>query len=70
MAAQRRDVGRAAVPDLFGPACLCLGCTMRAGCDDRNLHSRDSLLAWVNGYSVGCSEYVPERFRGIKGVRP
>ena len=70
MAAQRRDTGRAAVPDLFGPACLCLGCTLRGGCDDRNLHSRDSLLARVNGYSVGCGHYRPEWYRGIEGVKP
>jgi hypothetical protein len=69
MAAQRRDTGRADVPDLFGPACLCNGCSV-VRCADRDLHARDSLLAWVNGYSVGCSEYQPETWRGIEGVRP
>lgn len=69
MAAQRSDSGRASVPDLFGPASLFEQCKVRGGCDDRNLHSRDSLLAWVNGYSVGCSQYRPEWFRGIEGVR-
>ena len=69
MAAQRRDTSRAAVPDLFGPSSLCEGCKLRGQCSDRNLHSRDSLLAWVNGYSVGCGSYAPEWFRGIEGVR-
>lgn len=69
-AAQRSDASRATVPDLFGPACLCNGCKVQGRCRDYNLHNRNSLLAWVNGYSVGCSEYVPEWYRGIEGVRP
>ena len=68
--AQRGESARAAVSGVFGPGCLCDGCKLQRGCKDCNLYSRDSLLAWVNGYSVGCSEYVPEWFRGIEGVRP
>lgn len=70
MAAQRRDAGRAQVPDLFGPSCLCTGCTLRHRCKDYNLHNRDSLLAWIRGETRSCSEYQPEWFRGLEGVRP
>lgn len=68
--AQRGDASRAHVSDLYGPVCLCDGCKLQARCKDYNLHARDSVLAWTNGYSVGCSEYQPVYWRGIEGVRP
>lgn len=67
----RSDIPGAQVPhDLFGPQCLCSGCMRRGRCQDYNLHNRDSLLAWTNGYSVGCGDYQPETYRGLEGVRP
>lgn len=68
--AQRGYSSRKAVPDVYGPVCLCDGCKMQGRCRDYNLHARDSVLAWINGYSIGCSEYQPVLFRGLEGVRP
>jgi len=68
--AQRGDEARAQVSGVYGPSCLCDGCKLQGRCRDYNLHARDSVLAWINGYQVGCSEYIPLWFRGIEGVRP
>lgn len=68
--AQRGDTSRKVVPDLYGPVCVCDGCKLQGRCRDYNLHARDSVFAWINGYSVQCSEYQPTYCRGIEGVRP
>lgn len=68
--AQRGDSSGKAVPDLYGPVCQCDGCTQQGRCKDYNLHARDSVIGWINGYPVQCSEYKPLWFRGIEGVRP
>lgn len=68
--AQRGDASRAQLSDVFGPLCLCDGCKLQPRCRDYNVYSRDSLLAWVNGFPMQCSEYEPLRWRGLEGVRP
>lgn len=69
--AQRGDAAGAAVPaSLYGPRCLCDGCTQQGRCRDYNLHARDAVFAWINGFECDCSEYQPVRWRGLEGVRP
>lgn len=68
--AQRGDSGRKAVPDLYGPVCLCDGCTQQGRCRDYNLHAYESVKAWIAGRGDTCSEFQPAHFRGIEGVRP
>lgn len=68
--AQRGDATGKKVPDLYGPVCVCDSCKQQGRCKDYNLHARDSVIGWINGYSVQCSEYQPAYFRGVEGVRP
>lgn len=70
MAQHGGNTKRATVPDLYGPVCLCDGCTQQGRCADYKLHARDSVFAWINGYECSCAEYQPVRWRGLEGVRP
>lgn len=70
MAQLSGNTKRASVSNVFGPVCLCDGCTQQGRCRDYQRHARDSVFAWINGYECTCSDYQPVLFRGLEGVRP